>query len=648
MKAAVKSVLFYLFLAVAAADASGEPAEVAVQFLEKVRSGELDLTPGSDTALSPITGVEKRLQIASRLKRLAQDLGDAPLEAGEVRQDDGHAAVLVYRVGGYDPARVQAFPIALVKQEGKWQPAPVPASFENTGIGYPALLRSKIKSMESWMLRQQVAGVESLRERLKERLKQDIRGHVELNEIRDLAPGDVGRRFIEACERRDLPRMLGFLGGLQTTLPEDWSQRLAAAEAAVSKRDVVPRPWRLLVAPEVVRTVVHEESEGAEALISVACLDPSVGTKNDSVPWVEVIHLELAKGIEGLWRIDPPQAFLEPGYRSEPLDREDQLDSELLDRFPENLRQQLPATPAKSLTEAVRAFSEGLRAENLNPLFALLDLEGDPGVARLGCSRLARAWQLLRDPATARHAVPVGFHEVGSAAVVVYQYFSSREPDRVDLKSFFFRKSTDGWLIGAGLKPEDGPQDAETAEVVAWNRENTSVWQKSWRSELLKPSVRLERIDGPAPTASDARRVVLDWLAATAKGDVAGALALTAWLGDERGAPRILRNLGYEIRTARTGVGEGVVQEVFPGEIFTTVGVRAGSPNEVLYPLYPVVTTPAGPRVLVEIDLFATAKRDYLNDDAVRRTRHFAAPEAVAELKTMLESYRSAVREPEE
>lgn len=502
------------------------------------------------------------------------------------------------------------------------------------------------------MLRQQVAGVESLRERLKERLKLEIRGRVNQEEIRTLSPETVGRRFIEASSRRDLPAMLGFLGGLQGTLPDDWSERLSAAENAVAAGDQVQRPWRLLVMPEVVRTVVYEEVDGGDALISLGCLDPAGGTSRPAVPWVEVVHLELSRSPEGMWRVDPPQAFLEEVKEPEFFDEdlEVNLDADLLDLFPKNLRQQLPAVPRSTVSEAVAAFSEGLRAGDLNPLLALLDLDGDPRIARLGCSRLARAWQLLRDPVTVRHAVPLGFHEAGSAAVVVFQYFSSREPDRVDLKSFFFRKGPDGWLLSAGLKPEGDGIDEETAAVVAWDREKTSEWQKSWRGEMLKASVKLDKIEGPAPSEGESRRVVEEWLAAVAKGDVARALSLTAWLSNDRGGPQILRNLAYEIKAARDNAEEPALLEEFSGDVWSAVGVRARSSTEALYPLYPVVATSEGPRILIEIDLFASAdggrRRNFLNNEAVRRTRAFTTPEAAAELKATLEKFQSQIREP--
>ena len=130
-------------MAMTARGASSDPAKVAIDFLEKVRVGKLDLEPGGDTALSPQTANEKKLEIAKRIERIARDLGNDPLEVGEVKLDDNFGAVLVRKIGGFDPSRMQVFPIALVKHGTEWSAAPVPASFENVGAGYAVALRKR-------------------------------------------------------------------------------------------------------------------------------------------------------------------------------------------------------------------------------------------------------------------------------------------------------------------------------------------------------------------------------------------------------------------------------------------------------------------------------------------------------------------------
>ena len=110
----MKVILVLLVTVIAAQAAPSDPGSAAIDFLEKVRLRKLNLEPGGDTALSPQTADSKKRKIAKSLERLARDLGSDPLEVGAVKLDEDFAAVLVRKVGGFDPHRLQVFPVALV------------------------------------------------------------------------------------------------------------------------------------------------------------------------------------------------------------------------------------------------------------------------------------------------------------------------------------------------------------------------------------------------------------------------------------------------------------------------------------------------------------------------------------------------------
>ena len=221
------------------------------------------------------TAAEKRKEIARRLDGMAKDVDGGSLAAGELKVDGEIAGVLVRKGGGFDPARLKVFAVALVKRGGKWLPTPVLSSFENTGMGYTAEWRRRVQAMEEWMLRGQIEDLEVLRKEATTRMRSEIEARLTVDELYEGTAEEVGKRFVEACGKRDLPAMLGMLGGLREVLPQDWNLRLKAADAAVGDGDRVKRPWRLLVAPEVLRVLVHEESDAKSGLISIACLDPA-------------------------------------------------------------------------------------------------------------------------------------------------------------------------------------------------------------------------------------------------------------------------------------------------------------------------------------------------------------------------------------
>lgn len=615
---------------VPALGASDDPGEAAIRFLEKTRARQLNLEPGGDTALSPQTVAAKRREIARRLERLADALGEAPLETGAVKLEGDLAAVLVHKNDGFDPANQQVFAIAMVKRGEAWFAAPVPASFENTGLGYNAELRQRTNALQDWMLRQQVFELASLREQAAGHLRRSIEKSLPAETLRKLDSKQTAERFIAACDRRNLPEMLGLLGGLSANPPDDWPSRLSAATNAVRSHEL-KRPWRLMVSKDVLRVPVYHEEDEGQAQFSLACLDPVGISGRPVTSRIELVHLEISRSPDGLWLVDPPQRFFQKSS-DEDEPEFDSLDADMLDAFPAKLPGVYPPAPEPSARLASEKLLERLQAGDFPSLARLIQPVEDSSES---CIRAARAWWALREPGGSRRLIPLAFREDGVQAASVCQLFSARNADREDLRIFHFEKTPDGWL----WTPQPRPESEEAI------REWANGQGAGWQDRLLAGCVELENLpESGAPSEAEARAVVESWLKAAAAGDVEGALRLTARLNTPKSKSTVLRNLGYELGGIRKNNEPSVITAVRHGGIWTAVGVR-NAEDKPAHPLYPVVTTPAGPRILIEIDLIAsqTRTRDFLNRTALDRLRDL--PKAAAELKELFQKHQSGITE---
>lgn len=638
-------VLFLLLASLGVSFAgTNEPASAAIEFLEKVRLGTVNLDPGKDTALSTHTSPEKRKQISRRLERLAGDLGKGRLETADVKIDEEFAAVIIRNTGGFDPSRVRVISVALVKTKDLWLPAPVPSSFENTGAGLLAAARERLGTLESWMLRGQATELEQLREKSRERMQRDIRAAIDPKLLASDSPEKVAAQFLAACRRQDLPAILGFLGGLQETPPDDWSDRLRSADAAVGAGKNVGWPWRLVMAPEVARVPVKDEGETSASLFSFACLDPAGRGANLSSPKVEILHIELTRDDKGLWKVDlPPSFLLAPGEEAD--ESEDDFDQALLDAFPGEIRKQISVQPAASIGDAASQLHEALRADSLTPLFALMDLEGDPGTASRGCGLAAKAWWQLHNPEASRLAVPLGYHENGRAGIATFQFFSPREPATFDLKSFYFEKSETGWMLMPGLKLTNSPTESQTA-VRAWAADRDKTWRSTWQTKMLADSQRLDSIaEGNAPTDEEARKLVEGWLAATHGADIPAVLRMAVTINRQGETARTLQNLGFEMGTALRDGGKTSIVHSARGSTWAVVGVKSQAGNSATFPLYLVIRTNDGPRILIGADLFGdpTSGRDTLNEGVLRRVNNFTTPASAEELRALFDNFRKGI-----
>jgi hypothetical protein len=627
------SVLFAITLTLHAAPS--DPGKVAIDFLEKVRLRKLDLEPGGDTALSAQTAEGKKLQIARRLERMAHDLGSDPLEVGQVKMDENFAAVLVRKIGGFDPSRLQVFPVALVKRGAEWMVAPVPASFENAGTGYALALRKRLDILENWMLQEQVVDLEKLREASAANMRRKIEASLSAGDLRAFSAKQVAERLVTACGKGDLPSLLGLLGGLSANLPDDWAARLKSADRAMAAGPAAPRPWRLLTAPEVLRVLVQDGSDNDSHLITIDCLDPAgIGSK---APRVEFVQFELAKQTDGLWQINPPQAFLEDSddAAEEP---DEESDEDLLDAFPEKWSELHPPAPHPTAELAYQTLIKNLQNGSLPTLLTLSKLDKNPQTARKTCIQAAQIWWAVSNPSTVFQAIPLAFTADESTGAGLFQFFSARDPDKFDARVLYFEKTPTGWLWAPT------PTNNISDEFKTWVNAETKRWTDQWQQPLLAESILLTKLDDmKAPTESDARKCLHAWLDATRCGDLKSALRLTARLGDPQSNSIALRNVAYEIKDSRRSEYSSSVTAYYQGKTWAAVGVKTVHGGKSNYPLYPVIQTADGPRIVIEIDLIATGNRgrDFLNRAAFERLQEASSAAVTDELQSLYAAHQA-------
>lgn len=617
-----------LFLSLSPAQA-GDPGAAAMDFLGKVRDGNLDLKAGADTALLEHITKRKRESIRKRIERLETELAGGELELGEVKEDGGFAAAMIRKTGGFDSAEVRVFPVALVKRGEKWLPAPLPASFENAVAGYTLPVREQLAALEAWMLSKRVTDLERLIADSAQRTRDLIRNSIVGEDLEGDDLGKITDRFLEACAKRDRAAILGFLGGLMEPLPFDWSLRLKASEAAVGGTG----NWRPLVSPDVIRVRVHEESDAKDGMVSIAWLDP----QRAATLGVRLVHLSFSRDTDGQWKIDLPEALL---YGQKDPDEEG-FDEDLLNGFAEKLRLADPAVYADTAREAVTTLMLSLKSGGVREALRKVDIGKRHKNGRIAFTEAAETWWSLNEPGSFREPVELGFREEGSLAVFAYQWFSVSEPDVFALKTLFFRKAEAGWLWCPGVIAKGGKSDHDA--LLKWIEEKEDEWRLSWRASLMDTSVRLEEVVfTKTPSDADVKALVAQWLDALERKDLSAALASSAWLGAGNEIPMIaLRNISYEL--ANAGRGKPELTAIHRSESWVAVTVGRDTGERINYTFLILATTPAGLRLLPEIDLIAedTRSRNFLNKASFERLGKHVGQQNLTELKGLFEASRN-------
>jgi len=609
--------------------AGDDPGQTAVRYLEQVRAGKVNLDPGKDTALSPITGEDKRAEIAKRLEQLKKGLGPEAFAAQEVKTDGDFAAALVIQDSPLDSSKLRVETVALLRQGNAWLPAPLPGSFENTSLGYDANRSRRQRELVDWMQTRQPAALDALRANAQERLRGLIREKISPGDLRTSSPRLLAQRFVKACRERDTSVLLGLLGGLSeppfggaTETPVDLNRTFAGKTPAAE--------WRDFVSPQVIVSVLGETIEANRARVSLGLLDTTAG--KTGAPRFAMSELLFRREADESWRLTwpgPPQDQL----------RGSESQNVFLSKMPDQLRMDFPPTPQATSAEIHRAFPAALLSSDPTAALPLVDLTGEPETT---CNRLL-AFASVRHGLPAPGSfllVPVALKEEGDRAIAAYQTFRPQEAGRTDLRVFHFKKSATGWL----WHPE-GATSKAFATLNAFAEREKAGWETEWQRRLFESSALLDSpAPGEAPDETAAREVFARWQTALGqKGDPFAALATTTHLRlRDDDASHFLRNFGYEwIDAHRPDAAPAKVLGVVRHGRWAGISLRTDkSSDAAVYPLYPIVQTPAGPRLLLEIDLVAGGdrSREFLNEASLQRLGKI--PDALAELRQLFTLHR--------
>lgn len=606
------------------------PGERALAFLEALREDEPDWQ--GESAIIEGTTREKRRAIGGRLETLGNQLEKGALRVLEERTADSLAAVLVAQVVEGDPSSAQVHAVALIRRDERWLPAPLPASFDNTGIRYVPDLAGKARELEDWMLRERARRLAELRETLRGRLLADIRGTTTRDALFEGPPEKLVTDFIAACRRHDLAAALAFLGGLEDPLPDDWDQTVALMADALSRPSGTPGAWDTLLAPAVMRVVMHVETEAESATVSLGEFDPV-----QDPPGLElwrVRHVRLDRNDAGFWRLRLPDWLTRDGSEHRGPRA---LDSEMHAAVPGKLLAAGDAIRPDTAEKLATIVLDALAASGPERLFRTLAAVGDDRAADAlrGFSRLWRRYQ-DGDPEPLR----LDLETDAETAILLFGDFA---PDRPEIppsriRRLKFERESEGWALAPLANPD---LDADFPPVLALRAERAQQRDQAAWLEELGLETRLGGLPaGDAPALEATRDTARRWLDALAAGRPRAILAETTAFDDDTGLKRLLDYLGRELAG---GCTFEIVATHRHGR-WAAASVRHTPPDPDQAPtdlLHPVVNTPKGPKILPEAILYrpATRSREFLNDSVWKRLAGRLPEAAVNELKQLHEDH---------
>ncbi len=463
-------------------------------------------------------------------------------------------------------------------------------------------------------------------------------------DLRGSTPGKIATAFLTALQGRDLPSALAMAGGLESPRPADFDETCQVLSRILRQKRITHPGWRLLAAPEAARTVVLEQQDGAGGLVSIAGIDPAENF--ELRPQVRVVHLPFARSDSGVWQIRLPRELLSPAVRRKAPGSEaesDPVDAELIASLPGKLAALSDAKGGETAMAAAEDLAAALGSPSFAAVCGRMDLAGDPPSALEGMGRAAVLWQRLHRPRDSAAPILLEVHESGGEACALIQIFSARNPLEAAIETVFLRRGkSGGWLALPGFSGKETLLRLEkNREIGGWLGPRLDELEKDWSAGVLT------KIGGipadSAPPEDEARGIVEAWRKAVAEGDGVRLLSLSACFDDKTGTTRMLQNCGYEL----VGRQASKVLTVHRGGRWAAVSLRVapaeGDDSADAYPLVVVAATPAGPRVLPELDLYdpLTRSREFLNRRTWERVAARLPEGARTELESIFEKHRT-------
>lgn len=658
-------------LGLTAADAD-QPGPAAVAYLDSLRDTRVameqpDAPSLEPTAVSRFVGREKRLQLIRQIELMAKGIDrDLPFEIEAERTDDDLAAVLVRQWQPDDPSGPRWFPLAMVRRDARWLPAPAPGSFENALYGYDRNLRRRAQALERWLMRERATRNVAMLDRQLAEMRERMSAKVAADLLSSGQPDKVVNRFLAACADREMDAALALLGGLHSKLPEDWPQIHQAVFAGLGKDSSHPlhAPWRLLCHPQAVRTLVAFIPSGADRVAHIACLDPGTGDSavfgTELKPRVVILKLRLDHRDKPGWRIKLPEALLVP--ETAPADPRrifhsnwftklaSATDGRMAGRLPKTLHNHSPPQALPDHPALARKVAQKLESGNFPDLLRHFALGEDPDLSLLGHERAAELWvdARLKGNCAAILLLDQVFGEQSGA--IVLHFFSAQDPEGSALRVLRTIKTRDGWMLAPALLDLGGSPDIEedllTGELIL----AAPRWEKEAPEKILEGAARIGGLPADrAPAIKQARAAVLAWHEAVLAGEVRKAVASSALFDNPRSTKRILRTLGHELVGARRNPQRGEIVAANQSGRWAAVSMRIKGGDKPSFPFYAVILSDDGPRVLPEIDLFhrGSRSRSFLNRAVWNRLGELLPETAVDELRALFDQHSDLIGDDE-
>lgn len=619
--------------------------DAAMRYIHQMAEGTIDLT--QDTAISSYSGIQRQKTIREQLDFLRKTrFSEGDIFTFEAQKNQGDfAAVLLRSENSRTPLSIRIHTLALIQKKGTWLAAPLPGSFANTGYGYDESVEKSVKSLERWMAREKATRESQARQKAADHFLAAILKEEKMARPESLTKKQAALNFITQCRQKNLLGVLASMGAASDELKDSLETTANLISQGLNTKDPA-NDWFLVTHPSVTMEMMNTAEKSEE--IAIGFWNP-IAQQHSHILYFPTrkSHGKRFVTFPHLLKI----AMLPEHERWQQRWQQHHNDEqELKDKLPATILKNHPPIPfGDDDQKLIDHFLKSLSQLNFTDCIALLPRKGDYFSKKENqlqtLTEFSQLWSnLYRNRTSPHNALPLIKGE--KISLLPLQYANTNRPGEFHLIKIWLLKESDGWhLIPEKTLTKFADQPLkDRIKLLDKKMRSTAKERKEEYSRALMAKV--SHLSPPltlAPVENDvAEKTLTQFRLFLRAKDTASALSLCAVLEGTSHA-QTLRTFNYALRGASDHSDNDLVLGISRSDHWLGISLRTESKTsrEYDYPLYLVINTKTGPKILLDVDLrYATNKgRKLLNSRNWSKLENTLPKESHTHIQTLFKNH---------
>lgn len=619
--------------------------QAAIQYLNKLAQGKIDLS--EDTALSPHCGINKRKIIREQLVFLQNThfkQGDHfKFEAKKISGD--FAAILVRSENKSTPLNTRIHSVALLHRDNQWKPAPIPGSYSNTGYGYEEETETTVRTLEQWMSREKALRESAARKKAGNTFLTSIIEYEKKLNLDKLSQKQAVLNLIKQCRKKNLLSILACMGAGSDELSDTIEENVNIISLGLSNNST-SNEWHLLTKPSVIVQPMKTDAKKKDVVIGFWT---PLAKKPARLLYFSTFQAK-GKTFTQLPQELKNAMFPENERQHQRWQHRRGDHDELLEKLPAALLKNHPAYLFPDDNQPlVDRFIKALNAHDFSDCLRLLPREGDffsdAANQKQALTELSNLWGNIERLKTSPLA-DINLIAEENLALLPLQYAKNNRPGEFQLIKIWLLKESDGWhIVPEKLLHQYANQTIKTTirKIELKLRSMEEEQREKFSQSLMTKTITLSpplTLDPVSPEKAEA--TLTQFRTFLRSKETTSALNQCAVLKGTSSA-QTLKTFNYAIRGAADHRDNDYVLGINSAGKWTSISIRTESKTSKTceYPLYLIVNTEKGPKILLDIDLrHATNKgRRLINSRNLNKLKKALTEDRLAHIQILIDKH---------